>query len=122
LSVEGTIEIENLKDAIYVGRRAVGQPNNTVGIFKLDEEDNGAARVQVKLGRSSVNTAERLCPIGGGGGICVALAHPPSNLMRLMHQGRDSSKTPPLFDQILDRDTPGESYPGAVRDGVVPYK
>jgi HlyD family secretion protein len=31
-----------------------------VGIFKLDEEGNGAARVQAKLGRSSVNTVEIL--------------------------------------------------------------
>ena len=60
LSVEGTIEIENLKDVIYVGRPAFGQPNSTVGIFKLDEEGNGAAREQVKLGRSSVNTVEIL--------------------------------------------------------------
>jgi HlyD family secretion protein len=60
LSVEGTIEIENLKDVVYVGRPAFGQPNSTVGIFKLDEEGNGATRVQVKLGRSSVNTVEIL--------------------------------------------------------------
>jgi HlyD family secretion protein len=31
-----------------------------VGIFKLDEEGNGASRAQVKLGRSSVNTVEIL--------------------------------------------------------------
>jgi len=60
LSVEGTIEIENLKDVIYVGRPAFGQPNSSVGIFKLDEEGNGASRVTVKLGRSSVNTVEIL--------------------------------------------------------------
>ena len=60
LSVEGTIEIENLKDVIYVGRPAFGQPNSTVGIFKLDEEGNGASRVQAKMGRSSVNTMEVL--------------------------------------------------------------
>jgi len=58
LSVEGTIEIENLRDVVYVGRPAFGQPNSTVGIFKLDEGGKGAARVQVKLGRSSVNTVE----------------------------------------------------------------
>ena len=60
LSVEGIIEIEDLKDVVYMGRPAFGQPNSTVGIFKLDEEGNGAARVQVKLGRSSVNTVEVL--------------------------------------------------------------
>jgi HlyD family secretion protein len=31
-----------------------------VGIFKLDEESSGASRVQVRLGRSSVNTVEIL--------------------------------------------------------------
>ena len=41
LSVEGTIEIENLADVVYVGRPAFGQPNSTVGIFKLDEAGNG---------------------------------------------------------------------------------
>lgn len=58
LSVEGTIEIENLKDVIYVGRPAFGQPNSTVSLFKLDENGKGASRVQVKLGRVSVNTVE----------------------------------------------------------------
>ena len=35
-------------------------PNTTVGIFKLDEAGDGASRVQVKLGRSSVNSIEVL--------------------------------------------------------------
>jgi len=58
LSVEGTIEIEDLKDVVYMGRPAFGQPNSKIGIFKLDEDGNGATRVQVELGRSSVNTVE----------------------------------------------------------------
>jgi HlyD family secretion protein len=60
LSVEGTIELENLADVVYVGRPAFGQPNSTVGIFKLDEDGKGASRVQVKLGRASVNSVEIL--------------------------------------------------------------
>jgi HlyD family secretion protein len=60
LSVEGTIEIENLADVVYVGRPAFGQPNSTVGIFKLDTDGKGANRVQVKLGRASVNFVEIL--------------------------------------------------------------
>src|SRR2546425_2785715 len=35
LSVDGTIEIENLKNILYVGRPAFGQPQTTVGLFKL---------------------------------------------------------------------------------------
>ena len=60
LSVEGTIEIENLADVVYVGRPAFGQPNSTVGIFRLDERSRSASRVQVKLGRASVNSVEIL--------------------------------------------------------------
>jgi HlyD family secretion protein len=58
LSVDGTIEIENLKDVLYVGRPVHGQSDSTVGIFKLEEDGTDATRVNVKLGRSSVNTIE----------------------------------------------------------------
>ncbi|MBT5900786.1 MAG: HlyD family efflux transporter periplasmic adaptor subunit [Opitutaceae bacterium] len=57
LSVDGTIELERLDNVIYVGRPAFGQERSTVGIFKLDG-DGYAARTQVQLGRSSVNTIE----------------------------------------------------------------
>ncbi len=60
LSVDGTIEIENLSDVLYVGRPAFGQPNSTVSLFKVVDSGKGAVRVQVKLGRSSVNTIELL--------------------------------------------------------------
>jgi multidrug efflux pump subunit AcrA (membrane-fusion protein) len=60
LSVEGTILIEHLSDVTYVGRPAFGQPNSTVGLFKLAEGGKEAVRVQVKLGRASVNTVHVL--------------------------------------------------------------
>ena len=66
LSVEGTIEIENLSDVVYVGRPAFGQPSSTVGIFKLDAEGRDASRVQVKLGRASVNSVEILSGLRPG--------------------------------------------------------
>lgn len=58
LSVDGTIELERLDDVIYVGRPAFGQERSTVGMFKLEGDGNYATRVQVQLGRSSVNTIE----------------------------------------------------------------
>jgi HlyD family secretion protein len=59
LSVDGTITLEKLPDVIKVGRPAFGQENSTVMLFKLD--GNGEAhRVQVKLGRTSVNEIEIL--------------------------------------------------------------
>ena len=57
LSVDGTIELERLDDVLFVGRPAFGQEQAAVGLFKV--QLNGEAdRVQVKLGRSSVNTVE----------------------------------------------------------------
>jgi HlyD family secretion protein len=60
LSVDGTIELEHLRDVLYVGRPAFGQPDSTVTLFKVDKDGKSAERVQVKLGRSSVNTIEIL--------------------------------------------------------------
>jgi HlyD family secretion protein len=58
LSVDGTVELERLDNVLYVGRPAFGQAGSTVGMFKLDPTGREAMRVQVKLGRSSVNTVE----------------------------------------------------------------
>ena len=66
LSVDGTIELERLNDVIYVGRPAFGQEKSTVGIFKLAAEGNSAARTQVQLGRSSVNTIEIVAGLAPG--------------------------------------------------------
>jgi HlyD family secretion protein len=60
LSVEGTVEIERLADVLYVERPVHGEANSTVGLFKLTDDGKEAARVQVALGRSSVNTVEIL--------------------------------------------------------------
>jgi HlyD family secretion protein len=59
LSVDGTIELERLENVLFVGRPAFGQEQSTVGLFRLDESGE-AARAQVQLGRSSVNTIEVL--------------------------------------------------------------
>jgi multidrug efflux pump subunit AcrA (membrane-fusion protein) len=58
LSVEGTVEIERLADVLYVGRPVHGEANSTVGLFKVIDDGKEAVRVQVALGRSSVNTVE----------------------------------------------------------------
>jgi HlyD family secretion protein len=59
LSVDGTVELERLTNVVFVGRPAFGQEQSTVGLFKL-LEGGEAVRVNVKLGRSSVNTIEIL--------------------------------------------------------------
>ncbi len=58
LSVEGTIELERLTDVLNVGRPVHGDENSTVGLFKVVENGQAAVRVQVELGRTSVNAVE----------------------------------------------------------------
>jgi HlyD family secretion protein len=58
LNVDGTVEIERLPEVVYVGRPAFGQEQSTVGLFRLEQDGKHASRVQVKLGRASVNTIE----------------------------------------------------------------
>jgi HlyD family secretion protein len=66
LSVDGTIELERLENVLYVGRPAFGQEQSTVGLFKLDKTTGEAGRMQVQLGRSSVNTIEILGGLAEG--------------------------------------------------------
>jgi HlyD family secretion protein len=57
-SVDGTIEIQNMVNVLYIGRPVHGEPNSTVGLFKVINQGTEGIRVQVKLGRASVNTIE----------------------------------------------------------------
>lgn len=66
LSVDGTVELELLENVLYVGRPAFGQEQSTVGLFKLDPASGEAHRVQVELGRSSVNTIEIMSGLSEG--------------------------------------------------------
>ncbi|HEU0173620.1 MAG TPA: HlyD family efflux transporter periplasmic adaptor subunit [Blastocatellia bacterium] len=60
MGVDGTIELERLKDALYVQRPAVSQEHSVITLFKYVEGGKEAVRVQVKLGRSSVTDIEIL--------------------------------------------------------------
>jgi HlyD family secretion protein len=58
LSVDGTVQLERLDNILYVGRPSLGQDDSTVGLFKLTNPSGDASRVQVALGKSSVNAIE----------------------------------------------------------------
>ena len=58
LSVDGTVQLERLDNILYVGRPSLGQDDSTVGLFKLTSPSGDASRVQVALGKSSVNAIE----------------------------------------------------------------
>jgi HlyD family secretion protein len=57
LTVDGTVELERMADVVYVGRPAFGQEQSTVQLFRV-EPGGDASRVQVKIGRVSVNAVE----------------------------------------------------------------
>ena len=65
LSVDGTIELEHLDNVVYVGRPAFGQDQTAISLFRL-QPGGIATRVQVKLGRSSVNSVEVMSGLNPG--------------------------------------------------------
>jgi len=60
LPIDATIDIEKIDNTLYVGRPVHGAANSTISIFKLNKDGTEAERVNVKLGRSSVNAIEVL--------------------------------------------------------------
>ncbi|HXV59128.1 MAG TPA: HlyD family efflux transporter periplasmic adaptor subunit [Vicinamibacteria bacterium] len=66
LSVDGTVEIERLENVLYVGRPAYGQAGTTIGLFRLLQDGETAERVDVSLGKSSVNTIEIVAGLNEG--------------------------------------------------------
>jgi beta-lactamase regulating signal transducer with metallopeptidase domain len=60
LPIDATIEIEKLDNILYVGRPVHATANSTISLFRLAKDGAEAVRVNVKFGRSSVNTIEVL--------------------------------------------------------------
>jgi len=83
LSVDGTVEIENLKNILFVGRPAFGQPQSTVGLFKLNEDGSEATRTTVKLGRFSVSSVEILQGLREGDRVILSDTSAWSNYERI---------------------------------------
>ena len=72
MSVDGTIELERLPNVLYVGRPAYGSAESTVGLFKVSENGGEAERVNVRLGRASVNTVEVLNGLSPGDSVIIS--------------------------------------------------
>jgi multidrug efflux pump subunit AcrA (membrane-fusion protein) len=58
--VDGTIDLERMVNVLFVSRPAFGEEKSTIVIFKLERDGKTASRVQVNVGRSSVNSIEIL--------------------------------------------------------------
>ena len=66
MSVDGTIELEELKNVLYVQHPAFGQENSSVTLFKLAPNEQDATRVSVKFGKASVNFIEVTSGLSAG--------------------------------------------------------
>jgi len=60
LPIDATIDIEKIDNTLFVGRPVRGAANSTISLFKLTKDGTEAERVNIKLGRSSVNAIEVL--------------------------------------------------------------
>jgi hypothetical protein len=72
LSVDGTIEIDRIPNTMFVQRPGNSQPDQTVGLFKLEPDAKTAVRTNVKFGKASVNLIEVLAGLNVGDKILIS--------------------------------------------------
>jgi len=60
LSVEGTVLVEHIPNAVYVNRPSLAQANSVATVFKITEDGREAVRVPVRYGRGSETRLEVL--------------------------------------------------------------
>jgi HlyD family secretion protein len=60
LSVEGTIQLQLLKNVLYVGRPAFGQANSQITLYRLVDGGRQAVQTKVEVGQTSVNDIQIL--------------------------------------------------------------
>ncbi len=76
LSVDGTITIEAIADAVFVGRPAYAQSAGEITLFRIDPQGGVARRVAVRLGRTSVNLVEVLKGLNVGDQVILSDTSP----------------------------------------------
>ncbi|HXG32455.1 MAG TPA: HlyD family efflux transporter periplasmic adaptor subunit [Bryobacteraceae bacterium] len=72
LSVTGSIEIETLRNILYVDRPPFARSQSTISLFRLDPDGRHASRALVRFGRASVTTIEVLQGLQPGESVIVS--------------------------------------------------
>jgi HlyD family secretion protein len=72
LSVDGRVDIEVLEDVLYVDRPAAAAAWNTVRLFRIDGNEEGATQVEVRLGRASVSVIEVIEGLAEGDRVIIS--------------------------------------------------
>jgi len=83
LNIDGTIQLERLRNIVFTGRPTVAQDNGVVSLFRLDPDGGGASRVQVKLGRVSANSVEIVQGLVPGDRVILSDVSLPDNTERI---------------------------------------
>jgi HlyD family secretion protein len=66
LSVDAAIEIDRVDRALHVNRPVQAMPNTSITLFRLSADGGDAARVPVRIGRTSYNAIEILSGLRPG--------------------------------------------------------
>ena len=72
LTVDGTIEVDHVADAVYLSKVLPARPNTRVPLFKLVEDGNEAQRVMVELGNTSIDGVEIVSGLQPGDRVIVS--------------------------------------------------
>jgi HlyD family secretion protein len=83
LSIDGTIQLERLKNIVYTGRPTLAQDNAVIGLFRLDPDGKAASRVQVRLGRISASSVEIVQGLVPGDKVVLSDVSLPDNTERI---------------------------------------
>ena len=72
LSVEGVIDIERKRDAVYVDRPSFAQSFSKTTLYRLDPDGDRANRVSVQFGRASTRFIEVINGLKPGDRVIVS--------------------------------------------------
>ena len=83
LNIDGTIQLERLKNIVYTGRPALGDDNAVIAMFKLEDDGKSATRVNVRLGRVSASSVEIVQGLKPGDRVILTDLSLPDNTERI---------------------------------------
>lgn len=72
LNVEGTIELETIRDVLSIARPAGAVDGETAALYRIDPRTNDARLVHVRLGRGSADRIEVLSGLAPGDNVIVS--------------------------------------------------
>jgi beta-lactamase regulating signal transducer with metallopeptidase domain len=72
LEIDASIDIEKIDSTLQVGRPVHGAANSETSLFRLDNNGTDATRINVKLGRASVNSIEILSGLKEGDRVIIS--------------------------------------------------